>query len=166
MVSPAVKWGWPHSTVMRVNALTQIKLFQRFLVLTSMYEHWLSHHFPCILVNLIFPLHFLLLVFSVLISNSLMGSSGILDTDESKTRSHLAQQWLFLMSRCIVCMKEKEWVKVTQSCLTLCDPMDYTVHGILRARILQRVAVPFSRGSSQPRDQTQVSLIAGVFYTS
>ena len=46
-------------------------------------------------------------------------------------------------------------VKVTQSCLTLCDPVDYTVHGILQARILEWVAVPFSRGSSQPRDQTQ-----------
>ena len=50
-------------------------------------------------------------------------------------------------------------VKVTQSCLTLCDPMDYTVHGILQARILEWVAFPFSRGSSQPRDQTQVSHI-------
>ena len=47
--------------------------------------------------------------------------------------------------------------EVTQSCLTLCDPMDYTVHGILQARILEWVAFPFSRGSSQPRDQTQVS---------
>ena len=43
-------------------------------------------------------------------------------------------------------------VKVAQSCLTLCDPMDYTVHGILQARILEWVAFPFSRGSSQPRD--------------
>ena len=43
-------------------------------------------------------------------------------------------------------------VKVTQSCLTICDPMDYTVHGIFQARILEWVAVPFSRGSSQPRD--------------
>ena len=43
-------------------------------------------------------------------------------------------------------------VKVTQSCLTLCDPMDYTVHGILQARILEWVVVPFSRASSQPRD--------------
>ena len=42
--------------------------------------------------------------------------------------------------------------KVAQSCLTLCDPMDYTVHGVLQARILEWVAVPFSRGSSQPRD--------------
>ena len=42
-------------------------------------------------------------------------------------------------------------VKVTQSCLTLCDPMDYTVHGILQARTLEWVAVPFSKGSSQPR---------------
>ena len=41
-------------------------------------------------------------------------------------------------------------MKVTQSCLTLCDPMDYRVHGILQARILEWVAVPFSRGSSQP----------------
>ena len=57
-------------------------------------------------------------------------------------------------------------VKVTQSCPTLCDPMNYTVHGILQARILEWVAFPFSRGSSQPRDRTQVSLIAGGFFTS
>ena len=43
-------------------------------------------------------------------------------------------------------------VKVSQSCLTLCDPMDYTVHGILQARILEWIAFPLSRGSSQPRD--------------
>ena len=43
-------------------------------------------------------------------------------------------------------------VKVAQSCLILCNPMDYTVHGILQARILEWVAIPFSRGSSQPRD--------------
>ena len=42
-------------------------------------------------------------------------------------------------------------VKVTQSCLTLCDPMVYIVHGILQARILEWVAFPFSRGFSQPR---------------
>ena len=43
-------------------------------------------------------------------------------------------------------------VKVAQSCLTLCDPMDYIIHGILQVRILEWVAVPFSRVSSQPRD--------------
>ena len=59
-----------------------------------------------------------------------------------------------------------EWVKVTQSCPSLCDPMDYTVHGILQARILEWVAFPFSRGSSQPRDWTQVSCITGRFFTS
>ena len=57
-------------------------------------------------------------------------------------------------------------VKVAQSCPTLCDCMDYTVHGILQARILEWLAFPFSRGSSQPRDQTQVSRIAGRFLTS
>ena len=44
-------------------------------------------------------------------------------------------------------------VKVIQSCPMFCDPMDCTVHGILQAKILEWVAaVPFSRGSSQPRD--------------
>ena len=57
-------------------------------------------------------------------------------------------------------------VKIDQSCQTLCNPMDYTVHGILQARILEWVAFPFSRGSSQPRDQSQVSHIAGGFFTS
>ena len=46
--------------------------------------------------------------------------------------------------------------KVIQLCPTLCVPMEYTVHGILQARILEWVAVPFSRGSSQPRNRTQV----------
>ena len=49
-------------------------------------------------------------------------------------------------------------VKVAQLCLTLCDPMDYTARGILQARILDWVAILFSRGCSQPRDRTQVSL--------
>ena len=54
-------------------------------------------------------------------------------------------------------------VKVTQSCLTLCDLMDYTVHGILQVRILEWVAIPFSR--DQTHDQTHVSHTAGGFYT-
>ena len=60
-----------------------------------------------------------------------------------------------------------EWseVKAAQSCSTRCDPMDYIVYGILQARILEWVAFPFSRGSSQPRDQTQNSRIAGRFFT-
>ena len=63
------------------------------------------------------------------------------------------------------------WESVSSpSCLTFCDPMDCSqpgssVHGILQARILERVAIPFSRGSFQPRDQTQVSCIAGRFFT-
>ena len=58
------------------------------------------------------------------------------------------------------------YVKVTQSCPTLCNLVDYRVHGILQAIILEWVAFPFSRGSSQPRDQTQDSHIAGGFFTS
>ena len=63
------------------------------------------------------------------------------------------------------CLVESE-SEVAQSCLTLCNPMDCSppgssVHGILQARILEWVAISFSRGSSQPRDRTQVSHIAG-----
>ena len=57
-------------------------------------------------------------------------------------------------------------VKVAQSCLTLCDPMDYTVQGILHARILECIAVPFSIGSSHPRDWTQDSRFVGGFFTT
>ena len=46
-------------------------------------------------------------------------------------------------------------VKVTQSCLTLLDPKDYTGNGLLQARILEWVAFPFSRGSSQPKHRTE-----------
>ena len=58
-----------------------------------------------------------------------------------------------------------------QSCLTLCDPMDYSlprssVHGTLQVRILEWVAIPFSRGFPQPRTQTWVSCIAGRFFTN
>ena len=67
-------------------------------------------------------------------------------------------QWLFLLQ----CMKVKSEVKVTQSCPTLCG----IVHGILQARILEWVAFPFSRGSSQLWDRTQVSCVTGGFFTS
>ena len=56
-------------------------------------------------------------------------------------------------------------VKVTQSCPTLCDPMD-CIHGILQARILEWVDFPFSRGSSQPRNRARVSCIAGGVFTN
>ena len=52
-----------------------------------------------------------------------------------------------------------------QLCPTLCDPMDYTIHGILQARMLEWVAVPYFRGSSQPRDRVHVSHIVGRFFT-
>ena len=61
-------------------------------------------------------------------------------------------------------------VLVTQSCPTVCDfmdcsPLGFSVHGILKARTVEWVAIPFSRGSSRPRDQTQVSHTAGRFFT-
>ena len=61
--------------------------------------------------------------------------------------------------------------KLLQSCLTLCNPMDCSlpcssIHGILQARILEWVAMPSSRGSSQPRDWTHISGIAGGFLTT
>ena len=63
-----------------------------------------------------------------------------------------------------------EWSEVTQLCPTLCDPMDSSlpgssVHGIFQARILEWAAISFSRGSSEPRDRTQVSCIADRHFT-
>ena len=62
-------------------------------------------------------------------------------------------------------------VLVAQSCPTLCDPMDCSqpgspVNGILQARILEWISIPFSRGSSLSRDWTLVSCIAGRFFTN
>ena len=70
----------------------------------------------------------------------------------------------------LMCMR----AQLLQSCLTLCDPMDWgppgsSVHGILQTRILEWVAMPCTRGSSQPRDQTHffcVSCIASIFFTT
>ena len=55
-------------------------------------------------------------------------------------------------------------VKVAQSCLTLCTPLDYALHGILQARIPEWVTFPFYKGSSQPRDRTQASCLASRFF--
>ena len=68
-------------------------------------------------------------------------------------------------------LQEPTWkvkVLVTQSCLTLCDPMDLpgsSVQGISQARILECVVISFSRGYSWPRDWTCVSCIAAGFFT-
>ena len=63
---------------------------------------------------------------------------------------------IYVCKHTYVCVLKVK-VLVSQSCLTLCNPVDYSppgssVHGILQARILERVAIPFSRGSSLPRD--------------
>ena len=75
--------------------------------------------------------------------------------------------WRILSITLLACESESE---VAQSCLTLCDPMDYSppgfsVHGIFQARILEWVAISFSRRSSRPRDWTQVSRIIGRCFT-
>ena len=66
--------------------------------------------------------------------------------------------------RALIALKVK--MKVAQLSPTLCNSMNYRVRGILVGRILEWVIIPFSRGSSQSRDQTQVSCIAGGFFTS
>ena len=79
--------------------------------------------------------------------------------------NHIRWQWI-----CIFYLTLHSFLKWSESrsvvSETVCDPMDYTVHGTLQARILEWIAFHFSRGSSQPRDQTQVSRIAGRFFTS
>ena len=82
-------------------------------------------------------------------------------------------QWegkVFLRRFYFLCGNKWSEALVAHSCLTLCDPMDCSppgssVLGIFQARILEWVAISFSRGSSRPRDQTQVSSTAGRFFT-
>ena len=59
-----------------------------------------------------------------------------------------------------------KWSEVKWKSLSLCVLMDYIVHAVLQARILEWVAFPFSRGSSQPRDRTQVSYTESSFFTN
>ena len=92
---------------------------------------------------------------------------------ESLIRAHRGWGTL-LLTYMLYIAYQKNWLrgqkwselKVAQSCLTLCDSKDYTVFGILQDRILEWVAYPFSRGSFQPRGWTQVSCLAGRFFTS
>ena len=88
-----------------------------------------------------------------------------------------SMSWLYIVTlplniytNCVWRMWKRERERVTQSCLTLCDPMDCSppgssAHGILQARILEWVTIPFFRGSSWPKDQTCISCIAGRFFT-
>ena len=76
----------------------------------------------------------------------------------------------WLISLLLLFVESEVNVLVAQLCLTLCDPMDCSpsgssIHGIFQARILEWVVISFSRGSSQPRDWTQVSCIASRFFT-
>ena len=80
------------------------------------------------------------------------------DSEKQDVRSHSWKKTDFPSLYC--------WSEVAQSCPTLCDPVDcsppgFSVHGILQARILEWVAISFSRESSRPRDRTQVSCIGG-----
>ena len=86
-----------------------------------------------------------------------IGKSGMVQSMESQRVGH---DWVTELN---------SEVKVTQLHPTLCDPMNLpgsSVHGILKARMLEWFAIPFSRGSFQSRDQTHVSHIAGRFFTS
>ena len=86
----------------------------------------------------------------------------------------LFSSWQFFLSVCVEDNSHKVKVKseseVAQSCLTLCDPMDCSlpgssIRGIFQARVLDWVAISFSRRSSRPRDWTWVSLIVGRHFT-
>ena len=78
-------------------------------------------------------------------------------TKENGIEEKAADGWLSQRG-----LSHRGTVKVAQSCLTLCNPMDYTVHGILQARILEWVAFPSSRRFSQPRDRTHISYAADI----
>ena len=65
----------------------------------------------------------------------------------------------------MIVWSEVKWSEVAQSCPTLCDLVDSSIHGIFQARILEWVAISFSRGTFRPRNQTRVSCIVGRRFT-
>ena len=80
-----------------------------------------------------------------------------------------AQRTIWPAQHCVL-FYYKAVLLVTQSCPTLCDAMEYSlpgfsVHRIFQARILEWVAIPFPRGTSEPRDRTLVPCLAGRFFT-
>ena len=113
------------------------------------HDFCITFSFPCI------PNDVHLLWFS---GKSLCGKRGIL------ILVSFEKQLLSTVKHMILC------VVVTESCPPLCDSMEYSppgssVHGIVQARILEWVAITFSRGSSQPRDQIHISCIEDRFFT-
>ena len=77
---------------------------------------------------------------------------------------------LCMITASVIIFSSSSESEVAQSCPTLCNPMDcslpgFSVHGIFQARVLEWAAISFSRGSSQPRDQTLVSCIASRRFT-
>ena len=85
---------------------------------------------------------------------------------KGKTSSKILMSWRHIRS----ILDSKKESEVAQSCPTLCDPMECwlpgtPVHGIFQARILEWVAISFSRGSSRPRDRTRVFCILSRCFT-
>ena len=104
-------------------------------------------------------------------SNAIITLEGRVGMDEGWVEpSNMQGLWLPVLRGLFIFYTSFVVVLIAQACLTLWDPVDCSppgspVHGILQARILEWVAMTSSRGSSQPRDWTQVSCIAGRFFT-
>ena len=97
-------------------------------------------------------------------------SANLEDIQVAITQEKISFHYSPQVGQCQRMFKVKVKVLVAQSCPTLCNPMDYNLpgfsfHGILQARILEWVAIPFCRGSYWPRNQTRVSSTAGGLFT-
>ena len=124
-----------HRSALCLTFLPSEQLWTRF-------QNWLQHQLFFLLKTLVLLHHF---------DPWTKTQSGYLLNGSKGTKTFFSSQ---------------KWSEVTQLCLTLCDPMDCSlpgssVHGIPQARILEWVAISFSRWPSQPRDWTQVSRIVG-----
>ena len=108
-----------------------------------------------------------------ILNKALISLNNLQKTDHVSPGPHLGKQKVGspMYSKSLL-NTLSEWVsEVAQSCPTLCDPVDCSppgssVHGILQARILEWVAISFSRGSSHPRDRTHVSELQADALTS
>ena len=128
--------------------------FIKFCLLEAFSESWVIYHAPLSLfISILTPCLFVLNTYH----NPWLLVWLLLST-------RLSAKW---KGDCVPYSPFCVHAKLLQSCPTLCDPMDCSppgssIHGILQARILEWVAIPFSRGSSPPRDQTHISYVNGI----
>ena len=130
---------------------------------------WISHMYVCVCVCVCVCTYIYIYIYITIMEINIESQFFLNQTLHAPLDSKLRGLRFWIVS-CSCSVHYGGGGLVAQSCLTLCNPMDFSppgssVHGISQARVLEWIAISFFRGSSQPRDQTWISCIASRFFT-